>query len=389
MTDGDNSNKPDLATRKELRELRRENGYMRRLVEQTTSRMLSVDLQSIAMRYELEQKRRGFRLMAELAVTLAQDADYENVFMSVSRRINATLNMQRTAVLVPDGDRRHFRPLVLQGYPTDERDAILARRIVVGQELLDPMHPILITAAEPVTRLGSLREALALPYLIAAPVMLRNEVAALLVTGRMLEQRPYLPPLGKSDVETVQTVSAYLAAILAEYRLRQAESLAKHDPLTHLPNLRGTTEKLRHMLALARRSGNFAATMFIDLDGFKAVNDTHGHAAGDIVLQIVADRLSKCVRESDFVGRIGGDEFVVVLSHIKRPGDAAVVAQKIIDSLSTPINAGGATCRVGASVGIAIFPDHGSDETALIRAADEAMYSVKGKGKNAFAFAER
>lgn len=372
----------------EIDDLRGEVRYLREMAEQTASRMLTLDAQSIAIRHELEQKRRGFRLMAELAVTLGQDADYESVFVSVSRRINATLNMQRTAVLFPEGENV-FRATVLQGYPSEEKELIAARRIAVDAELLDPLRPVLITGADPVTRLGSLREALKLPYLIASPVILHNEVVAILVTGRLMEQRPYLPRLGASDVETVQTVSAYLAAMLAGHRLRQAESLAKHDPLTKLPNLRGTSEQLHHTLALARRGGFFAAAMFIDLDGFKKVNDTYGHAAGDIVLQVVSERLTHCIRGSDFVGRIGGDEFVVVLTHVKRPEDAGFVARKILKKMSEPINIGDNVTKVGASIGIAIFPDNGSDEASLIRAADEAMYMVKSKGKNAFAFASK
>lgn len=375
------------ADRKELVRLRKENEYMRRLVENGVSRLLTSDAQSIAIRHELEQKRRGFRLMAELAVELGQNGDYKKVFVSVSRRINATLNMQRTVVLLPDGDNT-FRPGVLQGYSAEEKEVIATRRIRIGAELLDAVRPVLVTGADPAAYMKALREALNLPYLIAAPVLLKGKTAALLVTGRMSEQQPYLPRLGASDVETVQTVAAYLAAILAEHRLQQAENLAKHDFLTELPNLRGTSERLHHTLAIAKRGGFYAAVMFVDLDGFKAVNDAHGHAAGDIVLQNVAERLRSCVRESDFVGRIGGDEFIVVLSHVRLPKDAKVVAKKIIESINAPIVAGGVECRVGASVGIAIFPDHGSDEASLIRAADEAMYSIKSKGKNGVAFVD-
>jgi diguanylate cyclase (GGDEF)-like protein len=369
-------------------ELENEIRYLRQLVEQTTARMLTVDAQSIAIRHELEQKRRGFRLMAELAVTLGQDADYESVFLSVSRRVNATLNMQRTAVLFPEDDGV-FRPRVLQGYPTEDRDRVSTRRILLAPELLDNLHPVLITGADPITKFGSLRESLLLPYLISSPVMLKNKVVAILVTGRLIEQRPYFPRLGKSDVETVQTVSAYLAAILTGYRLRQAESLAKHDPLTQLPNLRGSTEQLHHTLALARRGGFFFATMFLDLDGFKQINDTYGHAAGDVALRTVADRLTDCMRESDFVGRIGGDEFLVVLSHIKRPEDAGMVARKLLKRLAEPIGIGDASVAISASIGIAIFPDNGSAEGELIQAADEAMYNVKSKGKNSFQFATK
>jgi len=375
-------------TLSELEELRREVHYLRQCAEQNAARMLLADTQAIAIRNELEQKRRGFSLMAELAVTLGQDADYESVFVSVSRRINAALNMQRTAVLVPDA-QGGFRAIVLQGYPPEEKKIISARRIGIEPELLKPMRPVLITGADPVDRLAPLREALALPYLISAPVLLHNDIVALLVTGRLVEQRPFLARLGRSDVDTVQTVSAYLAAMLASHRLREAESLANYDPLTQLPNLRRTTERLRHALSLAQRGGFHTAVMFVDLDDFKAINDTHGHAAGDMVLRIVGERLSYCVRESDLVGRIGGDEFVVVLSHINRPGDAGIVARKIIRKFSEPIEVNGVDCRIGVSIGIAIYPEHGGDESALLLAADEAMYRIKNRSKNDFCYAQK
>lgn len=361
--------------------------YYRRLVEQNVGRMLSVDAMCIGIRNELEQKRRGFRLMAELAVSLGGETDFESVFISVSRRLNSTLNMQRTALLFPDGEGG-YRAAILQGYPASERDEVMTRRVGIDDELLDPLRPILVTGADSITYLGGLREALKLPYLIAAPVLSDNKVMAVLITGRLTEEMPFLPRLGESDVETVQTVSAYLAAMVTGHRLRQAENLAKHDPLTRLPNLRGTIEQLHHTLAVARRGGVYAAVMFVDLDDFKAVNDTHGHAVGDSVLHAIAHRLNEAVRESDFVGRIGGDEFLVVLSNIRRPENAGLVAKNLVRALSEPINVNGIDCRVGVSIGIAIFPDDGSDETTLIREADKAMYTVKGKGKNSFAFVQ-
>lgn len=196
--------------------------YLRRCTELDTAKILALDLQSIAIRHELEQKRRGFRLMAELAVTLGQDTDYESIFISVSKRINAALNMQRTAVLVPEGEGL-FKPVVLQGYPVEETEHILARRVAVVKELLDPLTPVLITGEDPPSAFSSLRQDLALPYLISSPVILHDEVVALLITGRLVEQHPFLTRLGSGDVETVRTVSAYLAAMLAGRRMAEAE----------------------------------------------------------------------------------------------------------------------------------------------------------------------
>ncbi|MDR2946837.1 MAG: GGDEF domain-containing protein [Candidatus Adiutrix sp.] len=369
----------------EFEQLRQRIIYLEQMSEYTVARMLKVDSQSIAIRQELEQKRRGFSLMAELAVALERDANYENIFVSVSRRMNSILNMQRTAVLV-SGSEGLFRASVLQGYPSETSAAVASRRVKLDPELLENRQALLVTSADPADRLGELRRALELPYLIASPISLPNDVEALLVTGRLVEQAPFLPRIGLSDLETVQTVSNYLAAMLAGHRLAEAEHLANYDQLTLLPNLRRSKESLKQILTLAKRGGFISAVMFIDLDGFKAVNDTHGHAAGDEVLRIAAERLSHSIRESDLAGRIGGDEFVVVLSRISQVADAGRVAEKIIEKLSQPMETQNATCHIGASIGIAIYPDHGQDEDALLKAADVAMYAVKSAGKNSFAF---
>ena len=195
--------------------------YLRRLAENNAAKILSLDAKSIAIRHELEQKRRGFSLMAELAITLGQDSDYKSVFVSVSKRVNAALNMQRTVVLVP-AEHGLFTPAVLQGYDADDEKYLFASNFPVDPEFLNP-NPVLVTGADSRQRHAPLRRMLGLPYLIASPVLLHNEVAAILVTGRLVEQPPFLPRLGASDVETVQTVSAYLAAMLAASRFAEAE----------------------------------------------------------------------------------------------------------------------------------------------------------------------
>ncbi|MCD7896102.1 MAG: GGDEF domain-containing protein [Planctomycetaceae bacterium] len=375
----------DESAGRELEELRRENAYLRRLVEETAARMLSVDIHSIAIRHELEQKRRGFKLMAELAVALGRDSDFEALFLSVSRRVNATLNMQRTAVLLHDG-HNVYKPAILQGYPAAERSGIFKERITLGPDQINPFRSILVTGADDSGAYDDIREKLRLPYFIASPVPLYGEVEAIIVTGRMVEERPYLSRLGPNDMETVQTVAAYLSAMLAEHRLRHAEILAKHDALTQLPNRLGTGELLNQQLELARKNGNLLAVLFIDLDGFKTVNDKHGHAIGDMVLRAVAERLTGCIRVSDFVGRIGGDEFLAVLPQVRHSEDAGVVALKIIECLSQPVVVGDVSSTIGASVDIAVYPENGASENELIRAADEVMYHVKSRGKNSFAY---
>ncbi len=370
----------------ELEELRAEVAYLRRRTEQLAASLVRADTQAAAIRHELEQKRRGFTLMGELAVTLGQHTDYASAFHAISRRINGALNMQRTVVLTPDEGGR-YRASVLQGYAHQERDSISSTPIHLPDEMLDPLRPVLITRADPQARLESVRTALALPYLISTPVVLHGDIVAVLVTGRLREQRPFLPRLGRSDVETVQAVSAYLAAVLAGQRLQEAQSLANFDPLTGLPNLRLTTEQLHQAVDRAGQGRHGCAVLFIDLDGFKEINDTLGHAAGDEVLRQIAQRLAGCVRSSDTAGRIGGDEFIIVLTVIDDAADAQRVAVKLMTVLREPIKVYGTVCRVGASVGIAVYPEHGLNAATLLAQADEAMYAIKRGGKHAYRFA--
>ncbi len=166
----------------------------------------------------------------------------------------------------------------------------------------------------------------------------------------------------------------------------RAQHLAGHDALTGLPNRRLLEDRLTQALALSQRNRNQTAVMFIDLDRFKAINDSLGHAAGDQVLQEVAQRLVKQLRVGDTVCRVGGDEFVVVLQEAKRSTDAAGVAQKIIETLSQPVRAADRDLVVTPSIGIAVFPDDGRDAEALIRNADAAMYHAKESGRANYQF---
>jgi diguanylate cyclase (GGDEF)-like protein len=162
--------------------------------------------------------------------------------------------------------------------------------------------------------------------------------------------------------------------------------LAHHDTLTGLPNRNLLNDRISHALARVRRHGGRMAVLYVDLDKFKPINDTLGHEAGDVVLREVAQRLSTCIRGSDTVSRVGGDEFVVVVEEITRPAEASMVARKIIDALAKSILYMGNECRVGASIGIAIFPDDGATMDDVCKAADVAMYRVKHSGRNGFCF---
>ncbi len=166
----------------------------------------------------------------------------------------------------------------------------------------------------------------------------------------------------------------------------RAQHLADHDPLTGLPNRRLLEDRLTQAIARGDRNQKPTAVMFVDLDRFKVVNDTLGHAVGDLLLKECAERLVKQLRVGDTVCRLGGDEFVVVLPEISRSSDAAGVAQKIIDAVSLPFVFESHELQVSVSVGISVFPDDGGDAETLIRNADAAMYHAKETGRACYQF---
>ena len=159
--------------------------------------------------------------------------------------------------------------------------------------------------------------------------------------------------------------------------------MAQYDTLTDLPNRALFNDRLLHAMAQARRDQGRLALMSIDLDRFKPVNDSHGHHIGDLLLQAVAQRMQDCVRESDSVGRIGGDEFFILLPVIDSATDALTVAEKVRDALSQPFDLEGLhSISISSSIGIALYPDHGDDALQLYKYADQAMYRAKEQGRN-------
>jgi diguanylate cyclase (GGDEF)-like protein len=166
------------------------------------------------------------------------------------------------------------------------------------------------------------------------------------------------------------------------------EELALHDALTGLPNRRLLEDRLQTALKHATRKGLPLALLYLDLDGFKLVNDTYGHDCGDKLLKEIARRLVRTCRSEDTVARMGGDEFVIVLSDIHDSGPVRRLAGDLVRTLSQPCAIDGHEVRVSASIGIAFYPDHADTVEDLINSADRALYLAKGSGKNQYQFAE-
>ncbi|MDP2371156.1 diguanylate cyclase domain-containing protein [Rhodoferax sp.] len=163
---------------------------------------------------------------------------------------------------------------------------------------------------------------------------------------------------------------------------RTLRHLAQHDALTGLPNRTLCDDRVQQALSQAKRDLNRMALIFVDLDDFKSINDTYGHHAGDLLLCSAARRMEGCVRNADTVGRLGGDEFLVLLATIDREQDASLVAGKIRDALSQPFDLDGSRLSITCSIGVAIYPEHGADAITLSKSADAAMYLAKEGGGN-------
>ncbi|MEI7997533.1 MAG: EAL domain-containing protein, partial [Methylococcaceae bacterium] len=187
----------------------------------------------------------------------------------------------------------------------------------------------------------------------------------------------------------ISAIESRKQAERAEADKIQMEYVAYHDVLTGLPNRMLLQDRLSQTIEMARRQSSRFAVLFMDLDRFKDINDTFGHAVGDQLLQSVAERLLSCVRQSDTVSRLGGDEFVLVLRAIERPEDARLTAQKILTAFEQPHPIDGRDFNISVSIGISIFPDDAQDVETLIKSADNAMFYAKENGHNNYKLFEQ
>jgi diguanylate cyclase (GGDEF)-like protein/PAS domain S-box-containing protein len=185
----------------------------------------------------------------------------------------------------------------------------------------------------------------------------------------------------------------YVAAFSDITAMRQAEKelhqLSHHDPLTGFPNRLLFNDRLDQVLERAAREKQRCALLFLDLDGFKVINDTLGHSSGDLLLQSIASRLKGALRRSDTAARLGGDEFVVIMADIAHAEDGAYLARKLLETIAAPIELVGERITMSASVGLSVYPDDGADRHALLKAADTAMYHAKAQGRNRYCFYTR
>jgi len=260
------------------------------------------------------------------------------------------------------------------GAPRAKRIGGLAHR------LLEIATPTLVTtSSDPV--LSSILALTGLPSGVLVPITARNTLFGALLVGPDCHEL-------QGDVALRERLSgvAGLAATALEgiALLEEVRHQAFHDPVTDLANSRLFEDRVTHSLSIAHREGRRLALLFVDLDRFKAVNDTHGHKVGDELLRAVAERLIDTVRHEDTVARIGGDEFGILVQGAASRDDVEVVAQKIVSALGRPFAVRDLTLFVGASVGVTIFPDGGDTYDSVVSRADSAMYQAKAEGRGRF-----
>jgi diguanylate cyclase (GGDEF)-like protein/PAS domain S-box-containing protein len=284
----------------------------------------------------------------------------------VQDRAEATLNSIGDAVLSTDIDGTvvylNTAAEVITGWP---------REAAVGRPLGEVFHVI-----DSETRAAVLNPTAQAMHLNATVGLAAN---AVLVRrdGREVEIEDSAAPIHDKDGQLTGAVIVFRNVGTALQTSRRMSYLAQHDALTGLPNRLLLSDRLAGAIALAHRRCKPLAVLFVDVDDFKSVNDSLGHVAGDGVIQSVARRLSRAVRESDTVCRYGGDEFVIVLSEIEHAVDAAVVARKLVRAIGGPYHVDSHDLFLNASVGIGLYPDHGQDANTLIARADVAMYDAK------------
>ncbi|WP_434603032.1 diguanylate cyclase domain-containing protein [Pseudomonas sp. Z4-7] len=189
----------------------------------------------------------------------------------------------------------------------------------------------------------------------------------------------------EQDKELLQYVCVQIAIAIERQQLHtRLQHMAQYDQLTQVPNRELLRDRFKAALTTARVASGRMALLYIDLDRFKQINDTYGHAVGDMLLQAVASRLKGCIRDTDTVARIGGDEFVVLLHSIQSVADADRVQEQIRHALAQPLRLDGHCLSIEPSIGVACFPEHGTEDITLFRHADEAMYAAKRHNHRAF-----
>ncbi len=347
-----------------------------------TARWSEADGLRIAVARDITERKRAESVQAALlgiSEAAHTAADLLALFQRIHAIIGGLLPARNFFVALYDAEN----DMLSFPYFVDEHDETPApRRLDSGTlsaEVIRSGEALLLTPghdAAPLDRVGPIVGRESLDWL-GVPLIAQKGILGALVVQSYSGDTRYTD----KDKQLLQFVSTQVAAAIER---KQTETwlrhIAQHDVLTHLPNRKLFDDRLQ--IALARGDRDRLALLYIDLDHFKRVNDTLGHSVGDRLLHEVAQRIIGCVRESDTVGRMGGDEFIVLLSAIKLVQHAVRVGEKIRAALQQPFVFDGHSLCITGSIGIAVHPEHGDEGQHLIREADHAMYGAKKQGGN-------
>jgi diguanylate cyclase (GGDEF)-like protein len=332
----------------------------------------------------LEEQFRALQTLSEIDQLLLGPAELEEMLESILERVQTVTRCHTVGITLRDADapgrgRIYLAANGLSGLPVS--------RVTLD----DDMVTTLATEAEglTITRCEEARHSFLRPlheigseFFWVWPVMPGERVEAILAVGYR-EAPASDPQVASCGGQFAHRLAIALSKTARDERLHRQ---AHYDPLTALPNRLLFLDRLNQELASATAGLGRGALLYIDLDHFKRVNDSVGHAAGDQLLTIVAQRLRSCVKDGDTVARLGGDEFTVILRNVADPDAARAVAERIIESLQLPVNIGGRDQYVCASIGITLFPDDGMTLEELMRNADTAMYRAKDLGRGRATF---
>jgi diguanylate cyclase (GGDEF)-like protein/PAS domain S-box-containing protein len=324
--------------------------------------------------YLLKNRLDTYALTRALQSVISRKAVEDALFLE-KERAQVTLNSIGDAVITTDisGNITYLNQVaeLMTGWSTKEAS---------GRPFADVFHIVD----------GDTREALRDPMQLAVKqdqtVRLSSHCVLIRRDGWEGAIEDSAAPIHSPHGETIGAVIVFHDVGEARTMALKITRLAQHDLLTDLPNRLLLNDRITQALALARRQGNRLAVLFLDLDGFKQINDTLGHTAGDKLLRLVAKRAVACVRGSDTVSGLGGDEFVVLLPEIADARDAAFTAEKILAAMASPFAISGHDHHLSGCIGISVYPEDGHTAGDLIKSADTAMYQGKAKGQGNFQF---
>lgn len=334
---------------------------------------------------EARRQNTTARALLHLGRSLARVLTTDEVVAHLAEAIPPVVQCPTATVMLWEPEREVLRLRGSHGLRPEVARAV--EGLEIGHDdtpalrrMLEAPAPVFFDTTTPDPFLRAILDIALIPAAAVVPITSHGEFLGTVVVGRQTG----CPP-DPDFVERLTGMADQAATALLNGRLLETvRQQALHDNLTGLPNTRLLADRASTAIAQATRNGTLAGLLFIDLDQFKPVNDTYGHAAGDLVLQTTAARLLKTLRAGDTVARLGGDEFVVLLPQIDELGDAAAAAARVVRALDRPHDIGGRPVTVSSSVGVAIYPDHGGCFESLLRHADQAMYAAKATGPGTF-----